>query len=76
MLPRYDIDRTDNRRPEMIETLVAALEPALERWFRPVVRGLQRIPDGACLLVGNHNGGMCSADSFVLGAALHRAGAV
>lgn len=74
MLTRYDVDRADNRRPEVVAALVAALEPVLETWFRPVVRGLDRIPAGASLLVGNHNGGMCSADSFVLGASLYRAG--
>lgn len=72
MLPRFDIDRLDNRDPRLIAALVGHLEPFLETWFRPVVRGLERVPPGAALYVGNHNGGLCSADSFVLGAALHR----
>ncbi len=70
---RYDIDSLDERDPELIRIVVEALEPALTAWFRPVVRGLDRIPSGACLYVGNHNGGLCSADTFVFAAAAYRA---
>lgn len=73
MLARYDIDRFDNRDEGAIEAIAAALEPFLRTWFRPVVRGLERVPAGAALYVGNHNGGLCSADSFILGASLYRA---
>ncbi len=73
MLPRYDIDRLDQRSDAAIERLVEVLEPALEAWFRPVVRGLERVPSGPALYVGNHNGGLLSADTFVLGTQLFRA---
>lgn len=73
MLPRYDIDRLDNRDPALVRRAIEALEPMLEAWFHPVVRGLERVPSGPCLYVGNHNGGLCSADTFIFGAAVYRA---
>lgn len=71
--PRYDIDSLDHRDARHVERFVGFLEPFLERWFRPHVRGLERVPSGAALYVGNHNGGLCSADTFILGASLFRA---
>lgn len=71
-LSRYDIDDVRTRDPERIERLARWLDPLLEAVFRPEVRGLERLPEGAALLVGNHNGGMLSPDTFVLGCALYR----
>lgn len=73
VLPRYDIDRLDNRDGAALDAFVSALEPVLRTWFRPVIRGLERAPTGPALYVGNHNGGLCSADTFIFGAALYRA---
>lgn len=70
---RYDIDSLDQRDPERVGRFFELLEPLLERWFRPRVHGLERIPQGPALYVGNHNGGLCSADTFVLGAKVLRA---
>ena len=70
---RYDIDRLDNRDPEVVARAIGMLEPALEAFFDPVVRGIERIPEGAALYVGNHNGGLLSADTFIFGAAAFRA---
>lgn len=70
---RDDIDRLDQRDEALVGALCSALEPLLDRWFSPVVRGLGRVPEEPALFVANHNGGLVSADSFVLGAALHRA---
>lgn len=63
----YDVDSIENRDPEIIARLSATLGPALERYFSPTVRGLEHIPEGAALYVGNHSGGLLSADSFILG---------
>lgn len=73
MLTRYDIDRLDNRDHASVDRVVSFLEPFLETWFRPVVRGLDHIPAGPALYVANHNGGMVSADTFIFGAAVYRA---
>jgi 1-acyl-sn-glycerol-3-phosphate acyltransferase len=42
----------------------------LKRLFRPEVRGLDRYPDGPALVVGNHNGGTLTPDTFIFGDAL------
>lgn len=42
-------------------------------YHRAQVRGLERIPPGAALYVGNHNGGLYSADTWIFAAAVLRA---
>jgi 1-acyl-sn-glycerol-3-phosphate acyltransferase len=68
----YDVDSIENRDRRRIERVVSALEPWLETFFRPVVRGLDRIPPGPGLYVANHNGGMLFPDAYVFGVALYR----
>ena len=65
-MTRYDLDRLDNRDPERIRSLLGLGLPLLEAYFRPVVRGLERIPSGAGLYVGNHSGLMLTLDTFTL----------
>lgn len=72
MLPRYDIDSLENRDPALIEQAFRLLARPLERYFRARVRGLERIPPGAGLYVGNHSSAMLTPDSFLFGAALYR----
>ncbi len=69
----YDIDSIENRDEEAIGLFYRLLHRPLERWFRPEVRGLETIPDGAALYVANHSGGIITPDSFLFGAALYRA---
>src|SRR4051812_13718991 len=55
------------RAPEFIRRTAPLLSPLLRAWFRPEVRGLERIPPtGPVLLVGNHSGGNVSPDTLVL----------
>ncbi len=69
----YDIDSLDERDLRLIEALIARIEPFTKVWFRPEVRGLEHVPEAGSLLVGNHNGGMLSADTFVFGIELAKA---
>ena len=71
--PLYDADSIENRDARAVERAIEVLEPLLERWFHPLVRGLSRIPDGPGLYVANHNGGVLMPDVFVLATALYRA---
>lgn len=72
-LPGFrDVDSLDNRDPELIRKLAAALDPVLERWFSPEVRGLERIPEGPALYVGNHSGGFVTPDTWIFGSAVLR----
>ncbi len=69
---RYDVDSIENRDPAAIERTVSFLEPLLERFFHPDVRGFDRIPSGPGLYVANHNGGILLFDAYILGCALYR----
>lgn len=72
-LPGFrDVDSIDNRDPVAFLRWADRLEPWLERWFHPVVRGLDRIPAGAALYVGNHSGGFVTPDMWILGIRLMR----
>jgi 1-acyl-sn-glycerol-3-phosphate acyltransferase len=37
-----------------------------QRWFRPEIEGMDKIPDGPVLFVANHSGGSSTPDSVVL----------
>ena len=65
-MQRYDIDSLDNRDPELIDRLCRAILEPGRRYFRSQVRGLDGIPSGPGLYVGNHSGGMMTVDSFLL----------
>ncbi len=62
--PAVDVDSPDNRNLALIDW-AAQFGWMLSAYFRAEVRGLDRIPRGAALYVGNHNMGMLSADSGV-----------
>ncbi len=70
-MSRYDIDSLDNRDERHVARTVATLGAFVSRYFRSEVRGLDTIPDGAALYVGNHNGGLLMPEGFVFGAALY-----
>lgn len=72
-MARYDIDSIDNRDEETVAQAVEALEGPLFRYFRPVIRGIDRIPGGPALYVGNHNAGFLSPDTFTFAIAAYRA---
>jgi 1-acyl-sn-glycerol-3-phosphate acyltransferase len=57
--------------PDYIRRLLPVWRAALGTYFRGEVRGLENIPDGPALLVGNHSGGTLIADTFVFAAAFY-----
>ena len=61
------------RDVDWIDRTVPLVWPLLKAWFRPDVRGLERIPaDGPVLLVGNHSGGNVAPDTLVFTTAFIR----
>jgi 1-acyl-sn-glycerol-3-phosphate acyltransferase len=70
--PLYDPDSLDNRDPQAIERLLAKLDPVLDRFFQPSVRGLARIPTGPALYVENHNAGLLMPDAWAVASAIYR----
>lgn len=57
------------RDPESVRSFLRATGPYLRLWHRPEAHGLENVPDGPSLLVGNHSGGMFAMDFPLL--ALH-----
>ncbi len=70
---RYDPDSLDNRDESAIQRFVSTVAPLIRRYFRAQVTGLERIPEGAGLYVGNHNGGGLMPDAYLFGAAVYEA---
>lgn len=74
MLRPVDPDDLDARDPRIIDRAAAVLKRTLIPWHRGVVRGLENLPDGAMLFVGNHNAGIYTPDSYVFLEALYDRG--
>lgn len=64
--------REDGPDVGFVEALANAAWPFFRAWFDPDVRGFERIPAGAAVVVGNHGGGPNISDVFVFCAALVR----
>jgi 1-acyl-sn-glycerol-3-phosphate acyltransferase len=72
VLRPYDIDRIDQRDPEYVDLLYRTFHGPFERYFRSEVRGVDRIPAGPALYVGNHNALIMTWDSFLFAFAVYR----
>jgi 1-acyl-sn-glycerol-3-phosphate acyltransferase len=68
---QYDADSLDNRNERFIDAFVSKVTPLIRRYFKGTVRGIERIPRGAGLYVGNHNGGGLMPDSYLFGSAVY-----
>lgn len=66
-MPKLSFDPNDlSQRNEPVMRLLATLVRRVVRpYHRAEVEGIERIPDGAALYVGNHNGGLLSIDTFI-----------
>jgi 1-acyl-sn-glycerol-3-phosphate acyltransferase len=56
-----DIEEWD---PDYIRRTLPVMRTAVGGYFRAEVRGLENVPEGPSLLVGNHSGGLLIADTF------------
>lgn len=62
----------ETRDEAFVARFLASIRPWLRRFFDPEVRGLEHVPEGAALMVANHNAGVLMPDLFILGDALFR----
>jgi 1-acyl-sn-glycerol-3-phosphate acyltransferase len=62
----------DARDPEYIRATLPIITSVCRLYFRGDVTGLENIPGGPVLLVGNHSGGTLIADTFVFSQAFCR----
>lgn len=68
----FDPDNLNNRLDGMMDHVMPVLE-WFERWHASEVRGIDGIPTGPALFVGNHSASTLSIDTFLFAAALYRA---
>jgi 1-acyl-sn-glycerol-3-phosphate acyltransferase len=54
------------RDPAAVSRVLPFLRLAMKRYFRSEVRGMERVPDGGVLMVGNHSGGLMPMDVPVI----------
>ncbi len=59
---RTEIDKWDRALTELV---IALTRPIVKHYFRSEVRGLDNIPPGSSLVVGNHSGGLVTFDLSV-----------
>lgn len=57
--------------PGLTRLIVDLTRPITKRYFRAEVRGLDNIPNGPCLVVGNHSGGIITPDMSVFAVAYY-----
>lgn len=67
-----DCDDPDGMDPELVERMVPLADRVLSRYFDHDVRGLDRLPSGPALLVGNHNSGAMFVEAIAFGARAYR----
>lgn len=57
-------------QPGSVRSLMAAMVLAYRHWFRVETTGIENVPDGRVLLIGNHAGNTFAWDGAMLGMAL------
>lgn len=65
---RTDVGQFD---PALTRVLVELTRPITQRYFRAEVRGMDNVPDGPALVVGNHSGGLLTPDMSVFAVAYY-----
>jgi 1-acyl-sn-glycerol-3-phosphate acyltransferase len=71
-LQPFPVDPLERREPQFIRDELPLFERYFEAWHKAEVMGLEHLPPGASLVVGNHNGGTLAPDMFALMAAYWR----
>jgi 1-acyl-sn-glycerol-3-phosphate acyltransferase len=66
LVPRFREGDLDDRDTDAMRDLLPAMWLLASAWFRPDIRGLERVPrQGPVLIVGNHTGGAASPEVLI-----------
>jgi 1-acyl-sn-glycerol-3-phosphate acyltransferase len=66
LAPRFREGNLDDRDTDAMRELLPAMWLLASAWFRPDIRGLERVPrQGPVLIVGNHTGGAGSPEVLI-----------
>lgn len=57
------------RDPSYVAAVLPALKLAMRGYFRSTVTGMEKVPEGGALLVGNHSGGLMPMDVPIIAVA-------
>jgi 1-acyl-sn-glycerol-3-phosphate acyltransferase len=68
----HDPDALDARDPAWVSRLAGFSWRVLRPWHRAEFLGVERVPEGPALYVGNHNAGTMTIDTWLALGALHR----
>jgi len=66
--PRLDPDAVQSQNREFVKLAVPAIK-LLSKYFRAEVHGIEKLPEGKALVVGNHNAGITFLSPFFFGVA-------
>lgn len=70
LMRRYtDVEDPESVDPRLVQWAAPAIDAFCRAWFRLSVRGLENLPDGPALVVGNHNSGITFVEGLGFGAA-------
>jgi 1-acyl-sn-glycerol-3-phosphate acyltransferase len=69
----YPLEKLLARDEALIERIVPWIEKTIVPYHRAEVTGIENIPTGPVLYVGNHNGALYSGDTWIFAVALLRA---
>ena len=69
--PHAGADDVQSRDPALLELGFRLLHQLAHSYFRLQVVGLEHIPEGPVLFVGNHSGGLVPLEGFFLAMAIH-----
>jgi 1-acyl-sn-glycerol-3-phosphate acyltransferase len=66
VVPRFREGNLDDRDTDAMRELLPVVWLLVSTWFRPDIRGLERVPrQGPVLIVGNHTGGASSPEVHI-----------
>lgn len=72
LFSRHDTDALDNRDETVMEAMAGLVERTVEPYHRAEVRGIERVPEGGALYVGNHNSWAYMPETYLLSLAAYR----
>jgi 1-acyl-sn-glycerol-3-phosphate acyltransferase len=66
LVPRFRESNLDDRDTDAMREFLPGMWLLASAWFRPDIRGLERVPrEGPVLIVGNHTGGASSPEVLI-----------
>ena len=69
---KVDPDRLDQLDPELMAAFAEPIAQLARLWYRLEVRGMELVPPGPALVVGNHDSGMSFLEAVGWGAICHQ----